>query len=184
MKIWDVQGDFRKYAPLIQVDAVKNGIFFSTLPDFDGSKIGDSWTEIKVDFYDQESKPDQSNFNYLTPGVLVCDRIALTALRQDILTEVEVLPIHTPDKQLNLLNVTNIIDCLNKEETEKEGSFIGAEIIFGNKLAFDLSKLENVNLFKIPELVYLNVFATDMFKAKVEAAGLTGLKFELVYDQQ
>jgi hypothetical protein len=185
MKIWSVQGDVSNYTPLVEInEPTKSGVTFSIIPRINGSKLGNSWPRVEVDFYDKESKPGESNFSYLLPGTLVCDDIALSALSQDIWAEVEVLPIYTPDRQLHLLNVTNIVDCLNHARSEIKYFRNSKDVKRIMKYAFNTGNLKDVSLFKIPELLVTYIFATNRFKAKIEELGLTGLKFELVYDDE
>jgi hypothetical protein len=188
VKIWKVWGDVHKYTHLAQTNCLvaENGVTFSTIPEFDGTEFGDSWPRIEVDFYDKEVEIKIGNFYDVGLGGvgIACDDITLEKINHSIRDEVEYLPIYKPDMRLNLLNITNIIDCLNVGGSNVKYSSDGIHIIYEKKLAFYTDKLIGVNLFKIPELVYSHDFATDRFKNLIESAGLTGLEFQLVYDDE
>lgn len=49
-------------------------------------------------------------------------------------------------------------------------------------MTFKLNVIQDYPIFKIPEYKSLRVFVTDTFKEAVEANGLKGFTFELLWD--
>ncbi|WP_375341067.1 hypothetical protein [Okeania sp. SIO2B3] len=52
------------------------------------------------------------------------------------------------------------------------------------KYSFDTNLLDNIALFKTPQLVRSYIFATDAFRERVLEEKLTGLKFTLLYSDE
>ncbi len=148
-------------------------------PYFEGQKLGKYWSfpyRGKL----LEDKP-VGNFVNLDSGLLFCDSYALLKLKPYIIKEVEIIPTNVDGLDLNILNLINLIDCLDKEKSVieyfdeiKEGIMDVEEYVFKEEL------LENVTLFKLPQLSRSSIFGTNQFYSKVKEYGLTGLKFELV----
>lgn len=82
--------------------------------------------------------------------------------------------------QVKLVNITNVIDCLDHERSELEMMF--GEIIGAIKLHFRPEKLVDKMIFKIPEFSQTRFFVTDKFKDLVENSKLKGYRFEKVCD--
>ncbi|WP_339250845.1 DUF1629 domain-containing protein [Paenibacillus sp. FSL P2-0136] len=96
--------------------------------------------------------------------------------------EVEILPLAHPELNLFMLNITNVIDCVdyNRSEIKLTGKGNFARFI---KFVFDFSKIpEKTYMFKIKETAVVQVFVTEAFKDLVELHGLKGLDFSEVYD--
>ncbi|GGA11302.1 hypothetical protein [Okeania sp. KiyG1] len=51
-------------------------------------------------------------------GILVCDNISLIKLKKLILNEVEILSIDVEGFNMKVLNIINIIDCLDEKKSE------------------------------------------------------------------
>ena len=75
------------------------------------------------------------------------------------------------------------IKILISEERYKgiKKTFKGAKNLPNAKEFTKEELLENVALFKLPQLSRSSIFGTDKFYSKVKEYELTGLKFELVY---
>lgn len=90
-------------------------------------------------------------------------------------TKVELLPIETDMGMYYLINVLQFINCLNKEESiyqcTKDGTIVNYSL-----LEFYKEKIEDVLIFKIPELPYAT-FLTHNFQEQCEKLGLQGLVF-------
>jgi hypothetical protein len=101
---------------------------------------------------------------------------------------VETLPMRDPDHQidwffLNTIHVVNVID-IDKSEVYKTGSNLRLEFLVG--------RLPHHNVFTLwkPESLRSMMFCVSQYddpdqelKARVEAHGLTGLEFDLMWDE-
>ena len=96
--------------------------------------------------------------------------------------KVQILPIdYEGTKTLYVLNVINVVDCLDYEKS-KIRRFSDGTVSEIDEFAFDYSKVSQHDIFKIPEKIWSTVFVSDKFKATVEENGLIGFKFTEVWD--
>ncbi|NUU74349.1 hypothetical protein [Paenibacillus xylanilyticus] len=80
-----------------------------------------------------------------------------------LLNKVEFLPLCNEDKNIFMINVTNVLDCVDYLRSDirrfKDGSWMSFE-----NLVFDKAKIpENTYIFKIKETAAVEVFITDKF---------------------
>jgi hypothetical protein len=109
-------------------------------------------------------------------------------LHQHFATAGELLPLPYEGEVYTLLNITECINCLDHEQTEWiYGKSTGARIGI-KKYVFHQERFSESDLFKIPETCTSEVLVVeglkdirDGFKYAVEASGLQGLIFELVW---
>ncbi|AIQ60658.1 imm11 family protein [Paenibacillus borealis] len=118
---------------------------------------------------------------YLTGHPIISEKVK-NILFPIIAEEIECLPLAHPELKLFMLNITNVIDCVDYSRSviklTGKGNF--ARFI---KQVFDFSKIpEKTYMFKIKETAIIQVFVTDKFKELVELHGLKGLDFSEVYD--
>ncbi|MEC4807024.1 MAG: hypothetical protein SAJ72_22555 [Jaaginema sp. PMC 1080.18] len=91
MRIWTVRGDVANFAPSYLVDDYKDDFEICEEwlnLEFNGKKIGNGWQEFKA--ISKKNKP-LANFTDLDSGILICDRLALSELKNCIDNEVEIL---------------------------------------------------------------------------------------------
>ncbi|EAZ92074.1 imm11 family protein [Crocosphaera chwakensis] len=181
MKIWDIDNDVKNFVGVNFVSDDGGELqFCPDWPYFEGQRLGEDWSfpyRVKL----LEDKP-VGDFIGLDSGLLFCDSYALIKLKPYIIKEVEIIPTNVDGLDLNILNITNLIDCLDKEKSVIEYfDEIEQGIMDVEKYVFKEELLENVTHFKLPQLTRSSIFGTDKFYSKVKEYGLTGLKFELVY---
>ena len=82
--------------------------------------------------------------------------------------------------ELNILNITNLIDCLDEEQSLISYFKNSKKVKQINQYIFKPEILESVMLFKITQLSPSYLFGTDNFYFKVQEYNLTVLKFKLV----
>lgn len=83
-----------------------------------------------------------------------------------------------------MVNVTNVLDCVDWERSDvrrdEEGSFSDF-----NNLIFDFKKIpENTFMFKFKEFSTVHVYVTEAFKELIEQNKLKGLDFSIVHDSE
>lgn len=102
----------------------------------------------------------------------------------------EVLPanVESSNDSLYVLNPTACYNCLDRTNTRARWTPDGNVAIQVEKFAFHPDRIGDVNLFKIPEMRRVGLFALagrdepeDEFYAQYHALGFTGLKFEEVW---
>ncbi|MBE7384901.1 MAG: hypothetical protein F6J95_026240 [Leptolyngbya sp. SIO1E4] len=147
-------------------------------PDFEGQRLADTWQIPRMKI--KNNKPI-ANFTDIDPGILICDSFALENLGEALESEVEVLSIENVDKiDMYILNVVNLIDCLDEDNSEIE-YFSSGRIMNIQSYSFFTENLNDTMLFKIPQFSRTEIFSTDSCRNQVLRSSLTGLTFAQVY---
>ncbi len=108
-----------------------------------------------------------------------CFRI-LASYIQD---KVQVLPAESNAQKLFVLNVTTIIDCLDKENSKLKLFQSSGRIMRVEEYAFHKELLVNAFIFKIPEELHIHPYVTDEFKKLIEQNDIKGFKFIPVWEE-
>lgn len=174
MKIWEVSSDVTNFA-LIHLKARED---YDRWPYFGGQPLGDGWEVFKGRF--ARGLPVGS-FTYVGPGNLICQANVVAALPAKAREEVEVLPLDIKGHDVRLLNVINVIDCLDESRSDIT-RFKSGRVLLINKYVFDEGRLRGVYLFKIPQLLRTEVYATDLFRSFIDEHGFTGLEFKQLWE--
>lgn len=91
----------------------------------------------------------------------------------------EALPIkHPSGKPFYLINVMEIIDCLDEERSELVRNMATGRVSRVFKYCFKTDLLQNKHIFKLPRESGGELIVDDDFRKTVEANGLEGLRFE------
>lgn len=178
MNIWDVVVDVKNFEAIYLTDNDGNILsFYVDWPDFRGQLFSSNWSTPKAKFGERKTV---GNFVDLDPGVLICDSYAWVCLEKHISNEVEALNIDVEGLDMKILNITNIVDCLDEDKSEAVYFTDSEEIMRVKKYFFNKELLDKTMLFKIPQLSRSYIFATDSFREKIIEYKLTGLEFKLL----
>ncbi len=100
------------------------------------------------------------------------------------------MPLPYENEVFTVLNVTECINCLDREKTEWEYAKGSGKKLWIKKYAFHHDRFSST-IFKIPETCMSEILIVeglrgpeDEFKQTVEAAGLQGLIFEKIWEEQ
>jgi len=175
--------DINRYFGMVLVN--QRGVpldFYVNWPYFEGQLIGKDNFQFFANFDRYFGEKKIGNFVNCT-GALMCDNYALEKLMSYIEKDVEILPMCVESRELNVLNVIRIIDCLDKGGSDILYFSNSEDVMDIKKYAFFTEVIGKHCIFKIPQLVRTDIFATDTFRDKVLEHQLTGLKFDLVYSE-
>lgn len=147
--------------------------------DFKGNSKIDDWEPIKLETLYKKKYDDFPD--YIIGKPIVSKKVKLI-LEPYIAPEVEFLPLIHDEMDLFMVNVTNILDCVDWQRSEvhwsKNQNFLGF-----NKLKFDFSKIpSDTYIFKFKETAATQVYVTEAFKDIIDQHQLQGLSFSVVYD--
>lgn len=151
----------------------------------DGTPERGSWRPLTVSALPEElPEPDIAR---ICQGGLAFSPGALDSLREVLAPAGEILPLYLEDRVWGLLNVTEVLDCLDPEGTEWHT--MGSTRIHVRSYAFRADRLPRTSsLFKTTEERRTRIYAVEglqpparSFKARVEELGLRGLVFEEVW---
>ncbi|MBN2980382.1 MULTISPECIES: imm11 family protein [Cohnella] len=154
---------------------------------FEGGSKLQSWSPILVETIVEESYNSEESYNdfpkYITGKPVVSSRVK-EVIKLFVQEEVEFLPLMHEKLDLYMINVTNVLNCVNWERSDvkltTKGKFAGF-----NKLVFDFGKIPaSTYMFKIKETVRICVYVTEAFKNLIESQNLKGLDFSVVYDSE
>lgn len=141
-------------------------------PDYVGRPLKSTWIKRHLSVISGV----QCNIISYQPGAVVCDEVAKSKLEKFVGDEVEFLPVELGiEGEFYFINVINIIDCLNKEES-KFKLFSDGSVMKIQEYVFFEERLENVYLFKIPETAMKEILCTEKFRRLINDLGLSGGK--------
>ncbi|MCM3039443.1 hypothetical protein M3201_06970 [Paenibacillus motobuensis] len=151
-------------------------------PYFNGTIIGDKWGEVPFETYRSRKPCDCTGIGSHIP---IFGERAVEVLAPYLNSNVELLPLKHPSKAYYAINVIRFIDALDYDNSvieyvEGHPGFIDHV----HQFAFKLDAIQEYPIFKIPEFKRLSIFVTDTFKEAVEANGLKGFTFELLWDSE
>ena len=150
---------------------------------FDGRPKKESWNSSRTVLLASGGISHESNF-YKLSGVagVVTDQEGYKVLRSLIVNEAEFLSLEYENKSIFYINVTNIVDCLDYDDSVVKYFDNTSDVMDVKKYAFMRSALDGVLIFRLKELPYYGPFVTDRFVDIYKRTKLKGLDFELVWD--
>jgi hypothetical protein len=150
---------------------------YTALDRFDGHLIANTWQPLDVDWF--EIGDPSSDFPYLAGLVPVFTDRAWGALRPLVEKYVECLPLrnNSPERpSVFAIHVLPILDCLDPASA-KLRQFDG-RILSIQHYAFKAKQIAEIPIFRIQGYEFATVFINELFRARVETAGLRGLVFK------
>jgi len=156
------------------------------LMSFDATSKEENWP--RLEFFIFNPKVEVRNFYTIgNSGALVFDKMAYDKCRTFFEMAGEILPIYLEDgTELYLLNVMDCVNALDEKRTKFDLYNDGSR---GRILeyAFHKNRYTESTIFKIPHTMCIFTITDergeeDQFYHFYQNSGLTGLKFELVYD--
>lgn len=160
MKVYELKVNHSNTTTLI----MKNRDALSSHPirsDFKGQNLARDWQPAEMQNYKRRKF---NEFPYLIPEKPIVSQKVMQILKPHTLTEVEFLPLLHNEFELYLMNVTNILDCVDWQRSEAKWLYEKYFMRF-DKLVFDFAKIpKDTYLFKTEELATTKVFVTESFR--------------------
>lgn len=151
-------------------------------PNFNGMVIGEKWGSVQLETCYSLKPTDCTGIGSNFP---IFSERAVQALEPYLNSNVEVLPLQHPTQSFYAINVIRVLDGLDYENSIVEYVEGHPTVVRRvHHFAFKLDIIQAYPIFKIPEYKRLRVFVTDTFKEAVEANGLKGFTFELLWDSE
>ncbi len=180
MKVWKWGFDSDKYDSFIFPNTSEFYEYFQ--PYFDGTVIGDKWGNVQFETEHSGKTTDCTGRGSNFP---IFSELAVQTLAPYLDSNAEVLPLQHPTESFYAINVIRLIDGLDYEnstlEYDKNRPNMVRRVL---RFVFNLDVIQEYPIFKIPQYKRLSVFVTDTFKEAVEANGLKGFTFELLWDSE
>lgn len=176
MKIWQLDADVNNYDNLTTVKKEDLSKF-----DFDGSSQIDSWEPIAVKAIEVIQFSD---FPGLSSGAPVMSGKAVNALSELMGSNVEILPLCYIQGKYYVINVTEVLDCINYDKAEYKLFSSSNRIMRFIKYSFKECIIKDKHIFKIVDEPHRRPFVSDKFRQIVLDEGLTGFDFKLIWDSE
>lgn len=90
----------------------------------------------------------------------------------------QIFKIKSDNKIFYVVNVIDIIDCLNYDKSELKYFSSSGRVMDVEKYVFKTEKLKNAIIFKLPEFPKSISYVTEEFKKAVEENNIKGFKFK------
>lgn len=90
----------------------------------------------------------------------------------------QIFKIKSDNKIFYVVNVIDIIDCLNYDKSELKYFSSSGRVMDVQKYVFKTEKLKNATIFKLPEFPKSISYVTEEFKKVVEENNIKGFKFK------
>lgn len=173
MKIWELNYDEKSRSLTYDFTKAKSENH-PIRTYFDGSIKGDNWIPIHLISGDKGKYIDLLAFK---SGLLAFNGNAYSKIAPFIKEEVEFLSATHDEFEVHLVNVTNVIDCVDKNRSISKRlpteTFIGYKEMYVNKELIP----DSTHIFKIPELSISSIYVTDHFVELVNKNKLKGFVF-------
>ncbi len=180
MKIWKLNFELDLYDNLMPV----NKISIDELQTFDGRSKKDNWRAIKVKRMEPEKSLELSNAPGFYWHIPVFDKRAVDVLNKYLINTSEILLLKNEERDFYAINIIKILDCIDYENSEYKMFKDGKKIMRFKKYVFKQNAINDIHFFKIKDEPIGRPFVTDSFRNSVLDAGLTGFKFQLVWDSE
>jgi len=181
--------DKRIYVPAVQegfewvlpVDEADHEVFRG----LDGTPRRDRWKPVRV--YRLTESPTgaplaESDLPWLASHVLVLREKAVAAFPA-LTDHGELLPLECPDADLWVFNALRLIDAVD-ENASTLVRFSSGRILNIERHVFHPDRVQDVEVFKLPQMPRGWLYVTDDFVSRAASAGLRGVGFEQVWEQE
>lgn len=116
------------------------------------------------------------DFIYIKPGVMACSVKVKEAIFDEVKNEVQFISIKVDGVELFVVNVINVLDALNYDESVIK-CLPDGRVMKISPCVIDEGKVFGSLFFKIPENSCKAFFGTEKLKELVESKGFEGLRF-------
>lgn len=129
------------------------------------------------EYEDEINKPLGDVFS-VEVSSFILNEYAFNILYPYLKGHVQIFKIKNQDGLFYVINVTDVIDCLNYDKSEIKRFQSTGRVMKVIKYSFIKSKLKNAVIFKLPEFVKAHSYVTEEFKNIAEENNIKGFKFE------
>lgn len=146
---------------------------------YQSQRLSPKWTPVVLHGFDDNPEvegdfPSLSSYR----KVPIFSRHALDVLFPLISDSIEVLPVvHPSGDEFFIINVLELLDCLDEEKSEVRRSQIDGRISRVFSYCFHPALIEGKHIFKTPLESGAGLFVDEEFKQLVEENNLKGLEF-------
>ena len=180
MRIWMLINEADEYAwfePAEKWD-------WNRMRSFDGRNHKETWEPIKIIRMEPELEQEFGDFPCFSDGVQIFSDRVIDVIEEMIGNSVEFLPTITDEGVFWLVNITNVVNCIDYEKSQFRSFSSSGRIMVFEKYSFVEEKVRNEDIFRIVDMPYYRPFVSDRFKEVIEANDFKGFIFKLVWDSE
>ena len=171
-KVW-MNHHYRTYEPLLK-DSYKSYMFEGTLV-----KEREFALILPSEYKDEVNKPIGDVFS-VEVSSFILNEYAFDILSPYLKGHAQIFKLKQQDSVLYVINVTDVIDCLDYDKSEIKRFPSSGRVMKVIKYSFHRSRLKNATIFKLPEFVKTTCYVTEEFKKVTEENNIKGFKCESV----
>ena len=147
--------------------------------EFEGKKVENRKFDLiyPSKYKDELDKPIGDVFS-ITPSSYIMNEKAYKILYPYLKSHSQIFKINNNGTIFYVINVTDLIDCLDYDNSEIKRFPSSGRIMRVIKYVFKNEKLKNVTIFKLPEFPKAISYVTEEFKNVVEENNIKGFKFK------
>ncbi len=160
------------------------GNLFDMSRRFNGAPVKTLGKDVKIGWDPDMLSMPKGDFPSLIPNVPIFSRRAVAALRDLLEPNGEILPVMIAGAEYFLYNVTRVVDALDESGSDIVRFKDSSDVLTIHDFAFFEKKVSGMIVFKIPQEIDGSVFVTDPFVRRVQAAGLKGFWFPLLWSSE
>jgi hypothetical protein len=136
-----------------------------------GKRIINEWKPMSA--YIDRGTPE--GFVYFV-GIPTCAEDSWKKIQPSVISEIEGLPLTIDNDTFYVLNVINVLDCLDMSSSKFVINPLNKRIMAVTKFVFLEEALKDTLIFRIPEEPRY-IFATDRFRNLISKKQINGLEF-------
>ncbi len=126
--------------------------------------------EIEID--EEDMGMPEADISMLNIGSLVISESLYNEAFRGFIEGCEFLPLEMGDRKFRLVNVINVVDCIDKNQSSFN-EFGGV-----SDLVFDKTKLPTSGFFKIAEDNFSSIFCVDDVRELIQSHKISGVELE------
>jgi hypothetical protein len=169
--VWFLRADVENFASISPVDPST----WELLNELDGHRFEGEWPRPKLERLPTGPPGD---FAYLASHVVALTAPAWGALRPEIEGSVQALPLDVQGEEYQVLNVLDVLDCLDPELTELRTVEPSGRVVGVRRWALREDVVQGHDIFKARAAELQAVLVSEQFRGWVEEAGLKGAIFD------
>jgi len=153
------------------------------LDRFDGRAIGGAWWHPRIEILrevprDYDLLP--GDFPSLGGIIPVFSQKAVSALRDLLEENGELLPLVCDEGEYFAYNVTRIVDALDEKQSSVD-RFATGNIMGISRYHLQSTALDSLTIFKLPQSARVETYVTDTFVDRASKGGLVGFDFQRIW---
>ncbi|WP_127580750.1 imm11 family protein [Paenibacillus koleovorans] len=182
MKVWILSGTIDIGNEILNYDNVQQGLDIIKFIGRSRVSIQKSWNAVSINSIEKGEKLDF----HKELRVPILSKDAVQVIQELIKDMAEILPLIHPDREYFVLNILNIIDCIDESKIQFT-SYPTGTIKAYTKWEFKKEMVAGQHIFKatyhtVRDVPVDIIFVSDEFVEKVEKSKLKGFYFTEVWN--